>query len=193
MGWSTEFVIAFKLKHDTPQQVIDTLKYMTLRNKDYDFPNHPDHNLFETYYWRIMLIGNYGSVPSSTSFTYVENVAGLGGMPLPFEAYFLNVRSVFLNYNTEIERFLHWIAPYSETQGFVGHILPKGLADPILIYLKQDKAFLVQINSSEREPVEDAINRHLEKLGQNRRSFDKSSKFEGKPWWWKPPEDQKEG
>ena len=41
-----DFRLACDLRADVPQQVLDTLRYMT-REVEYDFNNPPDHIIFE--------------------------------------------------------------------------------------------------------------------------------------------------
>src|SRR5689334_17209749 len=49
-----EMFLACELKFDTPEQVIETLKYMT-RRKDYRFNNPPDHPFFKIGPWDSIL------------------------------------------------------------------------------------------------------------------------------------------
>jgi hypothetical protein len=46
MGNYTELVCAFELR-DAPREVLDTLRYMTDQDDDFEEENVPNHKLFE--------------------------------------------------------------------------------------------------------------------------------------------------
>lgn len=110
MGKYYEFVMACELKKDLPQEVIDTLNYM-LASGETDLVDFPDHPLFEIedeYEWNGMLVTKSYYYPGETrtSFSY-DDIA---------QTYYLTIRThVKGNSNREIQKFLHWIAPYSQT------------------------------------------------------------------------------
>ena len=51
----------------------------------------------------------------------------------------LTVRSNLKNYGFEIQYFLHWLAPYSETAGFVGYYRYEETPNPTLIFFADGK------------------------------------------------------
>ena len=48
--------------------------------------------------------------------------------------YFLNVRCNLKNYHEEIEKFMNWLCPYIETEGFLGYMRYEECDNPTLIY-----------------------------------------------------------
>lgn len=45
-----------------------------------------------------------------------------------------------MNYDSEIKHFLDWLAPYIETNGFIGYTKYEEFEDPTLIYIEDDRA-----------------------------------------------------
>ena len=54
---------------------------------------------------------------------------------------YITVRISRKNYNWDIETFLVWLAPYSETEGFVGYMHHEVQENPLLIFFRDGKAF----------------------------------------------------
>lgn len=124
MGMYTELVLGVELRAETPDNVIDILRYM-ISESDVK-PELPSHELFETDRWPIML----------TCDSYYFD--GLPHAALEFddigEAYYLTVRSNFKNYGNEVEKFMDFIQPYLDTRGFLGYTIYEEDGDPTLIY-----------------------------------------------------------
>lgn len=138
MGMYTELNIGVKLnKKAITDGVIDILKYMTEWDGEHNqLPNHP---LFETSRWDIML--NCGSAyfmdqPDSKVIISKYN---------PNEDIWLNVRSNLKNYDWEIELFLDWIQPYIEYDEFIGYMRYEEYENPTLIYNSDDGIMLQQL------------------------------------------------
>lgn len=128
MGMYTELVCALELKQDTPDLVINTLKYMvgTLG----ELEETPTHELFETDRWDFMLRGD------SYYFEGVTNSNLYKDTLIPQRpTYYLTIRCNFKNYDGEIEKFIDWITPYSHSTGFIGYKRFEGDKDPALIYI----------------------------------------------------------
>lgn len=131
MGMYTELVMAVELKKDTPNAVIEVLKYMV--GDIEDEPSMPKHELFEADRWRFMLrCDSYyfdGVTNSILKSDWVSN------------SYYLTVRSNLKNYNSEIEKFIDWITPYvnlsysDSNRMFVGYSRYEESDEPTLIYL----------------------------------------------------------
>lgn len=47
----------------------------------------------------------------------------------------VNIRANLKNYDNEIDKFLHWLAPYIDTEGFIGYTRYEEYDDPTLIYI----------------------------------------------------------
>lgn len=124
MGMYTELNIGVAFKEDTPENIIDILKYML--NYENDEPETTDHPLFKTPRWSFMLrCDSYyfdGHTDSSMIYNDISN------------QWYLNVRSNLKNYDGEIELFLHFIQPYLETTDFLGYMRYEEYDDPTLIY-----------------------------------------------------------
>lgn len=135
MGQHTAFIMKCELKADTPQQVIDTLKFMTSPNDEEEFDNFPDHPLFETEEWEYMLDIAGGALwdPNSTLKYFKRS-----------NSYTLKVRTSVKDHEYQIQKFLHWIAPYSRTSGFVGAIRPEYEPLETRILFENGRAYLVQ-------------------------------------------------
>lgn len=52
----------------------------------------------------------------------------------------VNIRANLMNYDSEIKHFLDWLAPYIETNGFIGYTKYEEFEDPTLIYIEDDRA-----------------------------------------------------
>lgn len=127
MGMYTELVLGVDLVRDTPEEVIDILKYMIEGELEDPEPTVPDHPLFKTDRWRIMLRCD-SHYFGGCSFSILDSPRYKG------DVYKLSIRSNLKNYDSEIELFLNWLAPYIETRGFIGHMRYEAFDDPWLIY-----------------------------------------------------------
>lgn len=142
MGQHTAFIMKCELKADTPQQVIDTLKFMTSPNDEEELDNLPDHPLFETEEWEYMLWTGGGILwnPKS-SLNYNNNN----------KTYSLNIRcSVKDEGGHQVRLFLHWITPFSSTEGFLGFFHPEYEPIQSRILFENGRAYIV-------EPIENSL------------------------------------
>lgn len=124
MGMYTELVCAFELKKDTPKEIVDILKYMVDEGEEpVENPNHP---LFETDRWHFMLTSNsYYFDGDTTSTVRKDHIAET----------IVTIRCNLKNYDDEIEKFIDWIKPYSNTRGFIGYKRYEQDEHPELIYI----------------------------------------------------------
>jgi hypothetical protein len=130
-----EFMLAIDLRPDTPQQVIDTLKYMT-RKEDYEFNNPPDLYFFKQDenskrpIWRHIL---------QVKHEPLTHHPGEGGSAFHkayrYSQYGKDVLKDTLSFRVALHDdlvaagvydFISWLAIYSETQGFVGYCQTQG-------------------------------------------------------------------
>lgn len=57
----------------------------------------------------------------------------------------VNIRANLKNYDSEIEKFLDWLAPYIKTYGFIGYTRYEEFDDPTLVYIEDHKVVFKQI------------------------------------------------
>ena len=128
MGMYTELVLGLELRYDP--DVIDILNYMLHEGPEPKI-NVTSHPLFQTDRWRFMLTCDSYYFDGQTDSKLFSEQTYVG----PFDkTYYLNVRCNLKNYCSEIEKFLDWLAPYIETDGFVGYFRYEEFDDPTLIY-----------------------------------------------------------
>lgn len=103
MGMYTEMHFNVELNEDVPLSVIRVLSYM-IDNEEFDFPDFPDHPLFETPRWKSMFQTDSYYFSSDTRSTLrFDNIS---------KSWFLCLRFNLKNYGSEIEKFIDWIMPY---------------------------------------------------------------------------------
>lgn len=125
MGMYTELVLGIKIKPDP--DVLTVLNYMLGETDHLD--ERPSHELFKTNCWDIMLVcDSYYFDGQTDSKLFKDDLYPESPM------YYLNVRSNLKNYNSEIEKFLDWLKPYIETDGFLGYTRYEEDDHPTLIY-----------------------------------------------------------
>ncbi len=103
MGMYTEMIFGAELKRDTPNTVIESLKYMlgerNERPKDFPFSEYGIDFLFQG--------GScYFAVSDPVNRMWFDDVS---------DAWRISTRSNIKNYNSEIETFLEWIEEYIES------------------------------------------------------------------------------
>jgi len=132
MGMYTEFVAAFELRKDVPEEVVTIIDHML--NWDKPEPPVPKHPFFACDRWRFLFtMDSYYFAGQTHSEFKKDDITG---------TWFLTVRSNLKNYCSEIEKFCEWISPYSEPQDikddetyFVGYSRYEENDEPTLIYL----------------------------------------------------------
>lgn len=124
MGMYTELNIGVSLRADTPDKIVDILKYM-LGDID-EKVETTDHALFSTRRWHYMLVSDSYYFDSYTDSSMRRDDLD--------HQYKLNVRCNLKNYNNEIDLFLDFIRPYLQTNGFLGYKRYEECDDPTLIY-----------------------------------------------------------
>jgi hypothetical protein len=128
MGMYTELVLAIELKSSIEPQVIKILSYMVGDN-EVEPVILPDHPLFKTPRWSFMLEGD------SYYFDGVTNSILKEDNLFPEQpTYYLTIRCNLKNYDDEIDKFLDWIKPYTESKGFIGYKRYEEDKEPTLLY-----------------------------------------------------------
>lgn len=125
MGMYTELNIGVRIYPIST--VVQKLNYMLGEDTE---DVHIEHSLFtDRTRWKYMLLSDsYYFDGKSDSKLFIDNL-------YPDEPmYFLNVRCNLKNYNEEIEKFMDWLCPYIETEGFLGYKRYEEADDPTLIY-----------------------------------------------------------
>lgn len=127
MGMYTELHLAVELKEDTPEDVMNILKYMPERGEKEAIPV-PDHPLFKTERWSGMLNSGSCSFPVTCS-RLTERKASYS--PATLLAHF-NIK----NYSGEIEAFLDWIMPHIDASygQFIGYRMYEEDEHPTILY-----------------------------------------------------------
>lgn len=129
MGMYTALHFTVALKPDTPDEVIDLLQYM-LDVKDYyqEQPPLPDHPLFRTDRWRIMLVCDSYSFEADSHSVIQRYPSGAGWQ--------LSVMSNFKNYDNELAHFLAWIMPHvdADYRRWLGYWMYEDDEEPTPIY-----------------------------------------------------------
>lgn len=130
MGMYTELHFNSELKKDTPEDVINILKFMVDGG---DEPDTLEHDLFNAERWRFMLQCDsyYFDADTHTTLRY-DDIA---------KSYFLCIRTNLKNYDSEIEKFIDWIMPYLDKfdGDFLGFYRYEEHEQPILIHYKENK------------------------------------------------------
>lgn len=101
MGMYTEFHYNVQLVKDCPDSVFAILRYMLAEGKKPDAL--PDHDLFKTSRWESMFSSDSYYFATDTLSTLRRDESG---------DWFLCVRCNVKNYDSEIEKFINWFAPY---------------------------------------------------------------------------------
>ena len=143
MGMYTELNLGIRLKTETPEEVIDVIKFMANRYEEdtFNVKTLPPHPLFSTSRWAIMLRCDsyyFDSLPH-VSFEY-DDIA---------DCWFLTCVSNLKNYSNEIEHFLDWIAPHVDTEGFAGYRRYEENYHPSLIYFNRGKVSYISIGETQ--------------------------------------------
>jgi hypothetical protein len=128
MGMYTELHFNAELKKDTPQWIIDVLRYML--EKTEVSPKLPDHPLFlEGVNWLWML--------QSDSYCFDADTCSTLRFDRSSVSYFLCIRCNLKNYNEEISKFVSWIIPYldKEPGDFIGFFRFEETEQPTLLFM----------------------------------------------------------
>ncbi len=151
-----DYVIHCELPHTVPQQIVDTLQYMT-RVSDYSFDSPPDHPFFEAGEkdlgepWRIILrpdpnedLGYFARFFRLDSPRYEWGPDYDPPYVLDFR---LNIQD---DAEGDIWNLLRWLASVSQTRGFVGYSLLQdgGFSHPTLWYFRDGQLLRYRVTTA---------------------------------------------
>ena len=121
----TEINVCFNLIKDTPKNVVDILYYLIDGNDEPS--NLPNHEFFKCDRWDVVACcDSYYFGGMTNSKILFDNIP---------KCCKVNIRANLINGDNEIDKFLHWLAPYIATQGFIGYTRYEEFDDPTLIYI----------------------------------------------------------
>lgn len=116
------------LKKNTPKYVINILNHLMGNDKENSFGHFsfPDNEFFRCDRFKfIFLCDSYyfdGYTNSGIEYDHID------------EKYHIVVNSNLKNYDDEIDKFLNWIQPYIDTEGFLGYKRFETCNFPTLIF-----------------------------------------------------------
>ena len=143
MGMYTALSLGIEFKDNTPQDVIDILKFMIDGPTEEQMPSgmyhvsaaqafappHDGHRFFACERWTMLFRCDSYYFDWQTHFELFKDDL------YPDRAkYYLTGVSNLKNYNDEIMKFLDWIFPYIETDGFIGWTMYEEDEHPTLLY-----------------------------------------------------------
>jgi hypothetical protein len=139
---------ACDLKPDTPQHIIDTLRYLT-RTEDYAFEPLSDHDFFDGDDWRAFLQpdDDWACAPGLVwsdfrqAYRYTQYGEDVYRATISFRRTMHDDVEFYILWFA----FLDWIAPYSETVGFVGYYRESFSLHPTLVYFNHGNIYKVDI------------------------------------------------
>jgi hypothetical protein len=125
----TELNCAFSLRRDTPENVIDTLLFMTGQD-DQEPEQLPADALSKTARWRHMLKGS-GTDPDAEAYCRAAlELSETSGR------YLVTLRCDLRNFDIEIARFISWITPhiFAHKGDFVGYMRCRNVEPTTIFY-----------------------------------------------------------
>ena len=129
MGMYTQLVLGVELKSDTPETVIDILEYMIGHKPENQGIILPDHEFFQCNRWDFVLRCDSYYFDWTTRMNLDRD-----DLYPEYPKYCLTGCSNLKNYDDEIAKFLLWLAPYIDTNGFLGLTRYEDTDTPTLIY-----------------------------------------------------------
>jgi len=132
MGTYTELILGCRLKKETPDNVIETLKWMARLSK-----KEPARLAFKTKSGRNPLTGYICHY-----FGIIEPQAPIFKFNKIAESWFLGSRAALKNYENEIEDFLEWIKPFIEQgsgeNNIYAIVIGEHSEEPVIYYNGED-------------------------------------------------------
>ena len=144
------------LRIDAPQQVIDTLHYMT-RTEDYVFDSPPQHEFFNSEGWQsfLQIHPNYSCAPGLVysefrkAYRYTQNKVDVSYYTLSFRRCMHDDVEFYILWWA----FLDWLARYTNTEGFGGYYREEFTLHPPLIYFKEGKVYKLEVKGKLIGPI----------------------------------------
>ena len=130
MGMYTELCIGVEFKKETPSDVIAVISIMATGDNPFVRESIPEsvrgHKLLSVERpWILQSGGSYYFDAKPCLVWQKDTIT---------DTYFLTVWTNIKNYSGEWEAFLEFIAPWLETQGFIGHYRYEECDEPTLLY-----------------------------------------------------------
>jgi hypothetical protein len=122
MGMYTELIFGACLKPETPNEVIENIKYLIGENEN-DNPNF----LFKTKSGRRFWGSSYYFLPLVVNKMYFDKI---------HNGWIVSIRCSLKNYENEIEDFLTWIKPYIESASGARNMYEEA-EEPTIYYLNE--------------------------------------------------------
>lgn len=131
MGMYTEVFFRAELKADTPDDVIETLKYMVGDSDDAP-KSLPAHPLFVCERWDVVARCTSAYFPASSGSVLAKSSWST-------ERWSLSFLSSLKDYDSEAEKFFDWIGRYvvGYPGDFLGYTLYEESEDPILFHMSE--------------------------------------------------------
>ena len=142
---------ACDLKADVPQQVIETLQYMT-RTEEYTFTNVPDDKFFKDADWKDFLRPpqDYRVAPGWIGSELNKMTRYISGTETE-DYYTISFRrSMHDDHEWGVLwwDFLFWIVQHSDMNGYVGYYREKYAQHPTLIYFQDGNVHWLRISET---------------------------------------------
>ena len=130
MGTYTEINVCFDLHRNTSKEIVNILHSLI---NGTDAPTIlPEHEFFKCDRWYMVACCDSYYFDCSTNSKMIFDTNS--------KTWKVNIRANLMNYDSEIKHFLDWLAPYIETNGFIGYTKYEEFEDPTLIYIEDDRA-----------------------------------------------------
>lgn len=143
MGMYTALSLGIELKDGTPKEVIDIIRFMVDGPTDEQMPSElhhvtaaqqfapplPDHELFRCDRWTMLFRCDSYYFDWETGWKLTQD-----DLYEDRPKFFLTGVSNLKNYDGEIRKFLAWIQPYIDTDGFIGWTMYEEDPAPTLIF-----------------------------------------------------------
>jgi len=132
MGMYTELIFGAQLKEETPQEVVEALRYMIG-----DLDDKPERYPFTDpkFEWFLRCRSYYFGVNKAIGKIWFDTIS---------KAWHISTRSNSKNYSSEIEAFLAWILPWIEQgsgdRDMSAIVIDEGFTTPIIYYLEENDA-----------------------------------------------------
>ena len=144
MSLCFEGFLAFDLRPDTPSQIKDTLSYLT-RSEEYALNEAPPHPFFEVPGWRQFLqIRSVDGGHPGLMWSHLAEVARPAPHGQTTPRLTLSFRRVMhddIEFYELWRKFLSWIVPHIETDGFIGYYRETYSLHPVIVYSRDGHIF----------------------------------------------------
>lgn len=139
MGAYTEINVCFDLSQNASKEAVDILH--SLIDGTNEPSALPQHEFFDCDRWSMVArCDSYYFDGSTSSKMKYDTIS---------ETWKINIRANLKNYDSEIEKFIDWLAPSIGTNGFIGYMRHEERYDPTLIYIEDGEVAFKSVKVSE--------------------------------------------